>query len=155
AGYPLFAHSNLLGLDYSSVGCCRSRLGCDRTVLPFIAIGLAVAAAVVGLIYVFKHWGEISTWLTEKWSQFKSWMGGLFSAMVTSISGSLTSVWTKVTGIWSQITGFLSGINLFDIGKNIIDGLINGISSMATAVFEKVKSISSLITEGIKDFLGI
>ncbi|ELK38876.1 tail tape measure protein TP901 core region protein, partial [Brevibacillus agri BAB-2500] len=28
-------------------------------------------------------------------------------------------------------------------------------SSMATAVFEKVKSISSLITEGIKDFLGI
>lgn len=123
--------------------------------LPFIAIGLAVAAVITGIIYAFKNWGAISAWLTEKWEQFKVWMVGLFQSLLTYLIGNFNMVWSTVTGVWNNITGFLSGINLFEIGKNIIQGMIDGVGSMATALMDKMKAIGDGITDKIKTILGI
>ncbi|NQX67983.1 phage tail tape measure protein [Paenibacillus alba] len=156
--------------------------------IPFIAIAIGVAAAIVGIIYVFKHWGDISTWLGQKWGQFKDWIFGVFTsigsffseywpyalALLTGpiaplvmlvirywseIKSFTIEVFTSVSDffmdIWGNITGFLDNLNLFDIGKNVIQGLINGITSMETVVWDTVKDIAGGITDGIKNFLGI
>ncbi|MCJ8015224.1 phage tail tape measure protein [Paenibacillus sp. KQZ6P-2] len=178
--------------------------------LPIIGIALLVAAAIAGVILVFKNWGAVSTWLVNVWNSFKTWVVNIFNSIVeffrtwgatilsvliapviwvvsmitncwgqvrsitvsvfsgiwnsmkaiwtgivNSVSTSVTSIWTKITTIWNQITGFLKGINLFDIGKNIIEGLVNGIGSMANAVVDKVKEIGNSITDKVKSILGI
>src|SRR5690606_41989484 len=50
---------------------------------------------------------------------------------------------------------FFQGINLFNIGKNIIRGLINGIGSMASALYNKAKEMSEGVMNSIKRVLGI
>ncbi|UQX52284.1 hypothetical protein M5V91_14535 [Cytobacillus pseudoceanisediminis] len=44
------------------------------TILPIIAIAAAVVAAIIGIVYAVKNWGEISDWLSKKWDQFTSWI---------------------------------------------------------------------------------
>jgi tape measure domain-containing protein len=78
-----------------------------------------------------------------------------FSNMLSAVRNSTQNIRSTIVNIWNNIKSFLSNINLFNIGKNIIQGLVNGIGSMASAVVDKVKSIASSITNGIKSFLGI
>lgn len=108
----------------------------------FLLAIMGPVGLVVGL--VIKYWDEIKTWTVNTWNN-----------IVNRVSTAATSIWTKISNIWNQITGFLKGINLFDIGKNIIDGLVNGISSMAGAVVDKIKDIGSSITDKVKGILGI
>src|SRR5699024_8791198 len=46
-------------------------------------------------------------------------------------------------------------IDLFSMGVDIIQGLINGIGSMASAVWDKATSIANGIGDSIKGALGI
>ncbi|WP_411503483.1 phage tail tape measure protein [Brevibacillus centrosporus] len=101
--------------------------------LPIIGLALLVGAAIAGVILIFKNWGTIGPWLSQVWTDFVNWTTNLFNSIVQ----------------------FFSGINLFDIGKNLIQGMINGISSMATALMDKIKSIGDGITDKIKSILGI
>lgn len=178
--------------------------------LPVIAIALLVAAAIAGVILVFKNWGAVSTWLVNVWNGFKAWVINIFNSIVdffrtwgptilivlggpavwavalivkywsqirsftisiftaigsflrsvwtgitNSVSNSVMGIWNKIQSIWNQIVGFLKGINLFDIGRNIIEGMVNGIGSMANAVVDKVKEIGNSITDKVKSILGI
>src|SRR5690625_7374557 len=61
----------------------------------------------------------------------------------------------RIVSIWYRVMNFLRYIDLFQIGKDIMQGLINEIGSMATAVWDKAKEIGSGITNGIKTVLGI
>jgi phage-related protein len=54
-----------------------------------------------------------------------------------------------------KIVDTLKGIDLIGTGKNIIQGLINGISSMAGAVWQEIKDVAGGIKDKIKDALGI
>ncbi|MGG0731561.1 phage tail protein [Bacillus paramycoides] len=72
---------------------------------------------------------------------------------IVSMVGQLGS--TIVTDIIPEIVDNLKEINLLSIGKNIIQGLIDGIGSMAGAVWDKVASIGSSIKEGFTDFFDI
>ena len=51
--------------------------------------------------------------------------------------------------------GIFESIDLFDIGKSIIQGLITGISSMITAVWDKVTDIARGIGEKFRSALKI
>lgn len=51
--------------------------------------------------------------------------------------------------------GFFRGIDLFSIGADIINGLIRGIGSMATAVWDKAKSIATGIGKAIAGALQV
>jgi phage-related minor tail protein len=44
--------------------------------LPFIGIGLALAAVVAGIILVIKNWGSIVDWFAQKWAKFTNWLSG-------------------------------------------------------------------------------
>ncbi|MEC0092888.1 phage tail tape measure protein [Paenibacillus macquariensis] len=120
------------------------------------SITSSISGAVSGI------WNKI----TGVWNQVRSTTSSIFTGIwtfltniwkniLTSVTSSVTNIWNKIKGIWDKITGFLKGINLFDIGKNIIEGMINGIGSMANAVVDKVKAIGNGITDKIKGILGI
>lgn len=133
---------------------------------PITWIVAAIIAVIIAAIVIFKNWGAISSWLTARWQALKAgtisvfqaignFIKNMFTGLVTAVKTKATAIWDGIKSIWDRITGFLSGINLFDIGKNIIEGMINGIGSMANAVVDKVKDIGNSITDKIKGILGI
>lgn len=79
--------------------------------------------------------------------------------LLSLIKGIVSMVGTLLTSIYSDVIQPLlqefKNIDLSQIGKDIIQGLINGIGSMATAVWDKAKSIGNSIADGIKGVLGI
>lgn len=74
---------------------------------------------------------------------------------INTISNLKNNVVNKFSEIKNGIIDKVKSIDLKDIGKNIIQGLINGIGSMASAVVDKVKSIGKSISNGFKNVLGI
>lgn len=69
--------------------------------------------------------------------------------------GAWDAIWGIVTDIWDNIVGFFEGVDLFEIGKNILQGLIDGIGSMADAVWTKVTDIAGGIADKFKGALSI
>lgn len=57
--------------------------------------------------------------------------------------------------IWNIIVDTFKGIDLFQIGKDIINGLINGISSMASAAWDAVGNIASGIADTVTGFFDM
>ncbi|MFP7447117.1 phage tail tape measure protein [Bacillus infantis] len=70
-------------------------------------------------------------------------------------SGAFQTIKDTTSKIWNNIVTTFKSINLRQIGKDIIQGLINGIGSMGRAITDKVRSLASLVPDGLKDFLGI
>src|SRR5699024_2195795 len=65
----------------------------------------------------------------------------------------------KTSEAFNKVVDFikdpLGDIDLFSMGKDIIQGLIDGIGSMASAVWDKAKGIANGIGDSIKGALGI
>ncbi|PAD35982.1 phage tail tape measure protein [Terribacillus saccharophilus] len=79
-----------------------------------------------------------------------------FSAMfVGDWEGAFEAVKGIVTNVMENIVSTFEGIDLVQIGKDIINGLIDGISSMAGAVWDSVKSIGSGIKDSFTGFFDI
>lgn len=78
-------------------------------------------------------------------------VNGLIQAAMALLRGDWDGAWqailTTAQTIMNNIISFFSGINLFEVGKSIINGLINGISSMGSAV---LTAIGGLIPEPLK-----
>lgn len=109
---------------------------------------------------------SVKNFISDTWSGIKStvsnFVGNIWSTVKTKVSDIYNSVaeWfgkipDKISEIWNDAMDFLSNIDLYDIGANIIQGLINGIGSMADAVWRKAKSIAKGIGDSIKGFFGI
>lgn len=136
---------NLVNLMFMSriLGPIRAGFGLIRTIVTggWAAVKAIFASAVAGL----------KTFISALWSFTK----GQFSAGLAAIKGFMSTLWSDITGVWTKIKGFLSGIDLMSIGKNIIQGLIDGIASMAGAVAAKVTEIGSNIKDTFTGLLGI
>lgn len=95
----------------------------------------------------------IKTSATNAWNTMKSSViniaNGLKDGAVRAWNTLKSATSAAFRKVKSYITSPLKSINLFSIGKNIIQGLINGIGSMAGAVTKKVKDIAG----GIKKTL--
>lgn len=81
---------------------------------------------------------------------------GVFAKLFTGdVKGAMETAKSTVSTIWNNIVSIFKGINLAQIGKDIMQGLVNGIKSMASAVTKAVTGIASAIPAKIKSFLGI
>ncbi|ASA22079.1 phage tail tape measure protein [Paenibacillus donghaensis] len=78
-----------------------------------------------------------------------------FQSMLTSIKNIFSTIQGVIEGIWGKVMAFFKGIDLKKIGKNIMEGLVNGIGSMASAAVEKAKDVAESIGNTIKNFFGI
>lgn len=84
---------------------------------------------------------------------------GIIKIGMAILQGDWGAAWDAIKDIakdiMDNIVQFFEDIDLWQIGKDIIQGLIDGIGSMASAVSEKVASLAELIPDGLKDFLDI
>ena len=76
---------------------------------------------------------RVSDWVSEKLQEVKKWF----------------------TDRWNEILTFLRSIDLVQIGKDIIQGLIDGIISMAQGVIASVVGVVNDAIEAAKRLLGI
>ncbi|MFD0679943.1 MULTISPECIES: phage tail tape measure protein [unclassified Paenibacillus] len=64
-----------------------------------------------------------------------------------------TAILAPITSAIEELT--LIRERLFEIGGYIMDGLLQGITSAASAIWNTIKSVAESITTGIRNFLGI
>lgn len=76
-------------------------------------------------------------------------------ALIKGLMQAIPQIIAAMPEIIKSIKSPLEDISLIDIGKNIIQGLINGIKSMASGVSDTIKSIVDKIPEGVKKLLDI
>lgn len=84
---------------------------------------------------------------------------GIIQTVLKVLQGDWEGAWESikqtVENIWGNITSFLEGIDLAGTGKQIMQGLIDGISSMGSAIWDSVTSIGQSIKDGFTSFFDI
>ena len=104
---------------------------------------------------VIKHWDSIKGWFSGLWDGVK----GVFVGAWDGIKGFFAELnpveW--LSDMWNGISEFFSGLwqRFHQGGRQIIQGLIDGITGMATKAIEGIKNISRKIANGFKSFFGI
>lgn len=139
--------------------------------LPIIGIIAGVAAAIAGIILVIQNLGNITDWLSEKWNQFKDWIGGLWESIKELASSVFTAIGDFFTGWGQSISEFFAStwngiketfntiistivnfvLERFDNLKNNVSIIFETIKSIALNVWEGIKSTISNIVEGVKN----
>jgi phage-related protein len=100
-------------------------------------------------------WNVVKSTVTSVIQALVNILKNNFEMMKSAVTTAMNAVKTTITNMWNQIKSFFGSINLYDVGKNIIQGLINGIGSMAGALLDKARSIADSITETITGALDI
>lgn len=122
----------------------------DIALLPLIGILIGIVAAVAlvafGCYELITHWKEVKAWAINLGTSIKN----AFNEWVAGVKSRLDQSGRDIRDMWNGAIKFFKGINLASIGRDIIQGLINGIGSMASAVWDKAKSIGSGIGNAIR-----
>lgn len=141
-------------------------------------IGLAITAIIAVIALLYFNWDKVSKFLVSSWEVIKS----AWSSSLSAVSGFVSSTWASISGFfnsgianisaaiinWSPLglfyQAFSAVMNYFgfempskftEFGKNIIQGLIDGITGMASAAVEKAKAVAASIASAVKGFFGI
>lgn len=100
-------------------------------------------------------WSNIKSFFSTTLSNIVQTVKTKFTEFVNSVREKMNDAYNKVKELWNKAQSFLEGIDLVEIGKNIIQGLINGIGSMASAAVDKVTGIANDIKGAIQGALDI
>jgi phage-related protein len=104
---------------------------------------------------ISKIWGSIKSFFGSVLSQIWSKVKQKFADIVRSVGQKMADVKNKVQDGINKVKSFLSGIDLSQMGKNMIQGLINGIGSMAKNLVRKAKGVVNGAINAAKSLLGI
>lgn len=84
---------------------------------------------------------------------------GIVSVWIKILQGDWAGAWEEIkdtaSNIMDNIVAFFKNIDLADIGRDIIQGLINGMKSMITAVKDTISSIANSVKDTAAKVLGI
>ncbi|PYI54502.1 phage tail tape measure protein [Paenibacillus flagellatus] len=107
---------------------------------------------------VFAAAGEkLKSILGDAWDKIK----GIWSSAFETIGNAAQAGWDHIkglfTGAWDAIKKFFLGVpdQAFEIGKNMMQGMMDGIASMANALAQKAKQVVESAVNAAKNFLGI
>lgn len=84
-------------------------------------------------------------------------VGGYFRAMASAAAGAIGNLLAVVKGIPGQVKGALGNLAnlLFSAGQDVIQGMVNGIRSLAGRVADAARAAVSGIPGAVKNLLGI
>src|SRR5690606_27901620 len=100
-------------------------------------------------------WSAIQTLFRTNINLVRAIISGDFSQVQRIVSDIMSKGQANVKNIWNGLKSFLSSVNLYCIGRNIIQGLLNGISSMASRVLRKAQEIADGVKNRISKALRI
>jgi phage-related protein len=89
-------------------------------------------------------WNSIVKIIQDKWNEFTSF-----------ITSGVTNVTTEFNKLKDNIIGAITSIDLFQAGKDVVQGLINGIQSMAGNVSSAISSMTSNLSKTTDNELKI
>ena len=91
------------------------------------------------------------------WNAIRSTITNAINSAKSAVGSAMSAVYGFISGLQSKAIGALRGAGqwLISAGRDLIQGLLGGISSMAGAVVDKVKSLASSAVSGFKSMLGI
>jgi phage-related minor tail protein len=143
------AFAPVLGLITGLAGALNiAMLPVTLTILGIVAaIGLAVAA--------FIWWKKNGDEVMKKAAQMEAFIKAKFAAITRKVIDEMKKVIGNIKEVWGNIMDFFEGIDLKKIGKDIIQGLIDGIKSMAKKVEKAAKNIANGIGEKVKSILQL
>ena len=107
---------------------------------PFIAVGAAVALLVVGIIELVQHWSQVKTFL----GNIASAVGGFFSGLGARVHTALAGILTTIGGWFASVGAFLLAWGEKILGWylwpyeqvwNVLSPILNGIWQTISAVF--------------------
>lgn len=114
------------------------------TLLPALPIIAAVAAAIGAAILIFKNWGTITDWISEKWSQFTGFLSDLWNG----IKNTAENVWNGLKAFFQTTVGQIA---LFII--NPIAGLVNIIAQNWEAIKKGASSAWTWIKNTVSNLI--
>ncbi|MCP8970575.1 phage tail tape measure protein [Ectobacillus ponti] len=100
-------------------------------------------------------WNGIKDFFSSMWSGIKSIFSSAWDWLKSIVSNSSSSVIRTAEDMGNNLINTFKNIDLVEIGRNIIQGLINGIGSMASSVWKKVTDIADSVTNGLRKALDI
>lgn len=94
---------------------------------------------------------------TSTFNAVKSIVTGGMSAVKSAVQSGINAVVSFFKGLVGKITGALGGLpgKLGTIGRQMIEGMINGIKSMAANVVDSIVGVANGAIDGAKRLLGI
>jgi hypothetical protein len=139
----------VLGIITGLAGALNlSMLPITLTVLAIIAVfALLVAAG----IYLYRNWDEVSAKAKALAAKIKV----EFEKFRAACAEKIEAAKKKIEETWNKVVTFFENIDLKQIGKDIIQGLIDGISSMAKKVADAARNVANGIGKKISSILKL
>lgn len=125
----IFAGAIIGGLVPALISLAGAAIAAVVPLLPFIAVGAAVAAAIYGIVYAVRHWDEIRAKAIEIWGAVTGYISEVVGNIVGWLSDQWNSVMNTIIGVWESIKTFFSNVwqGMADIAKlalALIAGLV-------------------------------
>lgn len=115
-------------------------------------IAIAAIAAIIAIgVLLYKNWEKIS----DGAMAMSKKVGDKFMEMHTQIGLALGRIKTAIEVKWNNIKSWLMNLDLAAAGRDIIQGLIDGINSMADNVATAAKNIGNGIADKVKSILKL
>ena len=91
------------------------------------------------------------------WDRVKSILTGAWDTMISAVGGKISDLIAKVKEIPGKIKSALSRLksDARGMGRDMIQGMINGIKSMASSLVNSAKGVVGDAVQGAKNLLGI
>lgn len=146
---------------------------------PFLAIGVAIAFLIAGIVLLVKNWDTVKAKTVEVWNAIKSALSSAWDAIKAKFAEAWDAIKAKMSATWDSIKqtvvtkgaevlqwfkdlpkkllSFWVGANLLlvKVGVDIITGLWNGIKSMWNWLKDKILSLGKSVIQWAKEALGI
>lgn len=100
-------------------------------------------------------WEIIKDTVDRVWDNIVAILEAATALLVTVIGTALATIYDWVVEKFEAIKGYLRGISLADIGRAIIQGLVDGIRSMAGALVSAAQGVVQSAIDAAKNLLGM
>ncbi|WP_459614369.1 phage tail tape measure protein [Bordetella sp. 2513F-2] len=119
-------------------------------------LALAITAIGLAAYSIYRYWGPIKGFFSTLWDSVKQVFSGGLGGIVA-----LLADWSPLGVVYRGISAGLSALGIelpakfSDFGSMLMQGLINGVVSMAGAVRETISNMGGSVVSWFKDKLGI
>ncbi|MDE2096453.1 MAG: hypothetical protein KGL39_04345 [Patescibacteria group bacterium] len=121
-----------------------------------VAIGLAVAGLVAGIIWLATNWSRAWSDIKQWTSDAVNWVKDHLYFLIPILGLPVTAVlwlaanWSKA---WNDMKAIVSTV--VHIGSDVINGLVHGIESAASAVIKPIENVGKGILRTLRTVLGV
>lgn len=116
---------------------------------PIIAVVGGVVLAVTAAIEIFKNWGAITDWISEKWTAFTTWAGELWEGFKETLANIWSGVKETASTIWEDTKTTVGTI--WDSMKQKGSETWDNITKTASESWETFKQVNGMMWNVIKD----